>query len=98
LISNTEIIILDELTTGLDPKARREMWGHIKQLKAEGKTIFITTHYMEEATQLCDMIGIIDSGIDSDHPDFEGKIVPGYDFYNSDNWLAFIVEYIPLKS
>lgn len=62
LISNTEIIILDELTTGLDPKARREMWGHIKQLKAEGRTIFITTHYMEEATQLCDMIGIIDSG------------------------------------
>lgn len=62
LISNPEIIFLDELTTGLDPKARREMWQHVKELKAEGRTVFITTHYMEEATYLCDMIGIIDSG------------------------------------
>jgi len=62
LISNPEIIFLDELTTGLDPKARREMWEHVKALKAEGRTIFITTHYMEEATHLCDMIGIIDAG------------------------------------
>lgn len=62
LISNPEIIFLDELTTGLDPKARRDMWQHVKDLKAEGRTVFITTHYMEEATYLCDMIGIIDSG------------------------------------
>lgn len=62
LISNPEIIFLDELTTGLDPKARRDMWQHVKELKAEGRTVFITTHYMEEATYLCDMIGIIDSG------------------------------------
>lgn len=62
LISNPKVIFLDELTTGLDPKARREMWEHVKQLKAEGRTVFITTHYMEEATYLCDLIGIIDSG------------------------------------
>jgi len=62
LISNPKVIFLDELTTGLDPKARREMWHHVKQLKAEGRTVFMTTHYMEEAAFLCDKIGIIDSG------------------------------------
>lgn len=62
LISNPKIIFLDELTTGLDPKARREMWEHVRKLKDEGRTIFITTHYMEEAEYLCDRIGIIDSG------------------------------------
>lgn len=62
LISNPEIIFLDELTTGLDPKARREMWEHVKQLKEEGRTVFLTTHYMEEASYLCDQIAIIDGG------------------------------------
>lgn len=62
LIANPKIIFLDELTTGLDPKSRREMWAFIKDLKAEGKTVFLTTHYMEEAAYLCDKICIIDEG------------------------------------
>jgi ABC-2 type transport system ATP-binding protein len=62
LISNPEIIFLDEITTGLDPKARRDMWEIVKELKNEGKTIFLTTHYMEEAEFLCDRVAIIDKG------------------------------------
>lgn len=74
LISNPKVIFLDELTTGLDPKARREMWDHVKQLKAEGRTVFMTTHYMEEAAFLCDQIGIIDSGKIIVIDDVEGVI------------------------
>jgi ABC-2 type transport system ATP-binding protein len=62
LIPNPKIIFLDEITTGLDPKARRDMWQMIKDLKIEGRTIFITTHYMEEAEKLCDRVAIIDKG------------------------------------
>ena len=62
LISNPKIIFLDELTTGLDPKSRREMWECVKGLRDEGRTIFMTTHYMEEAEYLCDQICIIDEG------------------------------------
>lgn len=62
LISNPKVIFLDELTTGLDPKARIEMWELVKDLKEEGRTVFLTTHYMQEAEYLCDTIGIIDSG------------------------------------
>jgi ABC-2 type transport system ATP-binding protein len=62
LIPNPKIIFLDEITTGLDPKARRDMWQMIKDLKIEGITIFITTHYMEEAEKLCDRVAIIDKG------------------------------------
>jgi ABC-2 type transport system ATP-binding protein len=62
LISNPELVFLDELTTGLDPKARRSMWEYIKELKEEGRTVFMTTHYMEEAEYLCDRICIINSG------------------------------------
>lgn len=62
LISDPEIIFLDELTTGLDPKARRDMWKYILDLKNKGKTIFLTTHYMEEAENLCDRVAIIDKG------------------------------------
>ncbi len=62
LISNPEIIFLDELTTGLDPKARRDMWQIVKEFKNEGRTIFLTTHYMEEAEELCDRVAIVDNG------------------------------------
>ncbi|MBN2852892.1 MAG: ABC transporter ATP-binding protein, partial [Clostridia bacterium] len=74
LIANPKLVFLDELTTGLDPKARREMWEYIKELKEEGRTIFMTTHYMEEAEYLCDKICIIDEGkiITIDH--LEGVI------------------------
>ncbi|MGN0735707.1 MAG: ABC transporter ATP-binding protein [Anaerovoracaceae bacterium] len=62
LIGNPEIVFLDELTTGLDVAARREVWRTLKGLKAEGMTIFLTTHYMEEAENLCDRICLIKNG------------------------------------
>lgn len=62
IISNGEIIFLDEPTTGLDPQSRRKVWSVIKKLKKLGKTIFMTTHYMEEAEKLCDKLLIIDHG------------------------------------
>ncbi len=62
LISDPQLVFLDEPTTGLDPKARREVWGVISNLKKLGKTVFLTTHYMEEAQMLADRIAIIDKG------------------------------------
>ena len=62
LIGNPEIVFLDELTTGLDVAARREVWRTLKHLKEKGLTIFLTTHYMEEAQALCDQVCIIKSG------------------------------------
>ena len=62
LINNPEIVFLDELTTGLDTAARREVWGHLTDLKKKGTTIFLTTHYMEEAESLCDRIFLIKDG------------------------------------
>ena len=62
LIGSPEIVFLDELTTGLDVAARREVWRTLKQLKDRGLTIFLTTHYMEEAEALCDRVCIIKSG------------------------------------
>ena len=62
LIGKPEIVFLDELTTGLDVAARREVWRTLKQLKKQGLTIFLTTHYMEEAEALCDRVCIIKSG------------------------------------
>ncbi len=62
LIGSPEIVFLDELTTGLDVVARREVWRTLKDLKQRGLTIFLTTHYMEEAEALCDRVCIIKSG------------------------------------
>jgi ABC-2 type transport system ATP-binding protein len=62
LINRPEIIFLDEPTTGLDPQSRRVLWDIIRQLQNQGKTIVLTTHYMEEAETLCDRVGIIDHG------------------------------------
>jgi lipooligosaccharide transport system ATP-binding protein len=62
LINDPELIILDEPTTGMDPHGRLAVWGVMDSLKAEGKTIVLTTHYMEEADRLCDRIAIMDRG------------------------------------
>ena len=62
LVGDPELFFLDEPTTGLDPQSRRQLWSLIEQFKAEGRTIIITTHYMDEAEQLCDRVGIVDHG------------------------------------
>ena len=62
LVNDPDIIFLDEPTTGLDPQARRNFWDLINDIKAEGKTIVLTTHYMDEAYSLCDEIAIMDHG------------------------------------
>lgn len=62
LISNPEVIFLDELTTGLDTKARRNVWNSLSQLKNKGLTIFLTSHFMDEVETLCDRITILKNG------------------------------------
>jgi ABC-2 type transport system ATP-binding protein len=62
LVNAPEILFLDEPTTGLDPQARRNVWSIIERCKGRGKTIILTTHYMEEAEQLCHRVGIMDYG------------------------------------
>lgn len=62
LVNNPRIVFLDEPTTGLDPQARRHFWDLIEHIKAQRKTIVLTTHYMEEAYRLCDVIAIMDHG------------------------------------
>jgi len=62
LINKPEIVFLDEPTTGLDPQARRSMWDTIRSVQASGATVFMTTHYMEEAQILCDRVAVVDAG------------------------------------
>jgi ABC-2 type transport system ATP-binding protein len=62
LINQPKIVFLDEPTTGLDPQARRSLWELIKSIRSKGTTVIITTHYMDEAEQLCDRIAILDEG------------------------------------
>ncbi|CAN5531901.1 ABC transporter ATP-binding protein [soil metagenome] len=63
LVNDPELIFLDEPTTGLDPQARRSLWDHIARFRSEGRTVLLTTHYMEEAERLCDRIAIMDHGL-----------------------------------
>src|SRR5207245_7111036 len=62
LINDPELVFLDELTTGLDPQARRTIWDLVRGIRERGKTVFLTTHLMEEAERLCDRVAIIDHG------------------------------------
>jgi len=70
LINDPEVVFLDELTTGLDPQARRAIWELVRGIRDRGKTVFMTTHLMEEAERLCDRVAIIDHGriVDVDTP------------------------------
>jgi len=65
------VVFLDELTTGLDPQSRRAIWDLVRGIRERGKTVFLTTHLMEEAERLCDRVAIIEHGriIDIDSPD-----------------------------
>src|SRR5256714_1496913 len=71
LINDPEVVFLDELTTGLDPQARRAIWDLVRGIRERGKTVFMTTHLMEEAERLCDRVAIIDRGrvVDIDSPE-----------------------------
>ena len=62
LVNDPELVFLDELTTGLDPHARRSMWDLVRDIPARGKTVFLTTHYMEEAEHLCDRVLVMHRG------------------------------------
>jgi ABC-2 type transport system ATP-binding protein len=71
LINDPDIVFLDELTTGLDPQSRRTIWELVRGIRERGKTVFLTTHLMEEAERLCDRVAIIDRGriVDIDAPE-----------------------------
>src|SRR5690242_3024642 len=62
LINDPEVVFLDELTTGLDPQSRRAIWDMVRGIRDRGKTVFMTTHLMEEAERLCDRVAVIDRG------------------------------------
>lgn len=62
LINNPRLVFLDELTTGLDPQARHAIWDLVRGVRQQGKTVFLTTHFMEEAERLCDRVAILDHG------------------------------------
>ena len=63
LVNDPELLLLDEPTTGLDPQARHLLWDRLYRLKGEGVTQIVTTHYMEEAEQLCDRLVVMDGGV-----------------------------------
>jgi ABC-2 type transport system ATP-binding protein len=71
LINDPEVVFLDELTTGLDPQSRRAIWDLVRGIRERGKTVFLTTHLMEEAERLCDRVAIMEHGriIDIDKPE-----------------------------
>lgn len=81
LLGNPDLVILDEPTTGLDPAVRHLLWGKVNQLKAEGKTVLLTTHYMHEAEVLCDRVVIVNKGeiiAEGTPQELRARFAPGY--------------------
>ena len=78
LVNDPELVFLDEPTTGLDPKARRDLWGFIRAMHGDGHTVVLTTHYMEEAQALCQRVAIMDRGkiVALDAPDTLARALP----------------------
>jgi ABC-2 type transport system ATP-binding protein len=62
LVGDPDLLLLDEPTTGLDPQSRRQLWGLIRDFRAQGRTVLLTTHYMDEAERLCDRVAVVDHG------------------------------------
>jgi ABC-2 type transport system ATP-binding protein len=83
LINNPKIVFLDEPTTGLDPQSRRNLWELIRQINAKGTTIVLTTHYMDEAEELCNWVAVMDSGkfvaLDSPNKLIDDLIAKGFE-------------------
>ncbi len=97
LVNDPEIVFLDEITTGLDPQARRIAWEMVDKLRQDGKTVVLVTHFMDEAEQLCDRVGIVDHGrlIALDAPQLliqrlgvEARVIFGARGAESFSWLA----------
>jgi ABC-2 type transport system ATP-binding protein len=88
LLNDPELVFLDELTTGLDPQARRAMWDLVREIRTQGKTVCLTTHFMEEAERLCDRVAIIDHGriVALDTP---GKLIRSL---GADNRILFNID------
>ena len=79
LVNEPRVLFLDEPTTGLDPQARHHLWGLVRQIRERGHTVVLTTHYMEEAEELCDRVAIMDRGRDrrARHAAAAGRRAPG---------------------
>ncbi len=82
LVNEPLVLFLDEPTTGLDPQARRHLWGIVKRIRTEGTTVVLTTHYMDEAEELCDRVAIMDHGkiatLDNPHTLIEQLVQNGF--------------------